>query len=383
MSKKKVLMVFGTRPEAIKMAPLYKALHADYRTFETKVCVTAQHREMLDQVLDIFEIVPEIDLNIMKNGQSLTRLTSVILKELEEVLKQEKPDLILVHGDTTSTLSAALAGFYAGIRVAHVEAGLRTYNISSPFPEESNRQIVGRLASRHFVPVDSSKENLLREGVPSEKIFVTGNTVVDALEQCLEITRADKGTAHRISSGLQRVIGIDCFASRIVLITGHRRENFGLGFEEICRAIETLAAKFPEVLYVFPVHLNPNVSGPVKKMLGGFQNIRLIEPLDYQQFVFLLANAYLVLTDSGGIQEEAPSLGKPVLVMRDTTERPEGIQAGTAKLVGADADEIVTQVSRLLSDSDLYSTMASSRNPYGDGLASQKIVEILKGELYR
>lgn len=368
----KVLSVFGTRPEAIKMAPLVRLLGADPR-FDSHVCVTAQHRQMLDQVLQLFEIVPRYDLNVMKPGQSLTTLTSSIITGLEPVLTELKPDVVLVHGDTTTCLASSLAAFYQNLPVAHVEAGLRTGNLASPWPEEANRKLTGSLATLHFAPTASAKENLLREGVNSSSITVTGNTVIDALLYA----------RHRLTSTSSLLVDLQKSFSQLrkhadlVLITGHRRENFGEGFERICQAILTLAADLPGVDFLYPVHLNPNVQGPVLALLGGLPNVHLVEPLEYLPFVYLMDRARIILTDSGGIQEEAPSLGKPVLVMRDTTERPEAVAAGSVLLVGTDTQQIVDGVQTLLHDKDAYAHMATAINPYGDGRASKRIADAL------
>lgn len=368
----KVLSVFGTRPEAIKMAPLVLALAADER-FDARVCVTGQHREMLDQVLDLFAIQPAFDLNIMKPGQDLTDITTAILQGMKGVFAQFKPDVLLVHGDTATTLATTLAAYYQQIPVAHVEAGLRTGNLYSPWPEEANRKLTSALAALHFAPTETSSQNLQREGVPVNSIVVTGNTVIDAL---LEVVKKLKNNAD-----LKQRFG-EQFAfllpeRRVVLVTGHRRESFGNGFERICQALLDTAQTFPEVDIVYPVHLNPNVREPVNRLLAGIANIHLIEPLDYLPFVYLMNRAYIILTDSGGIQEEAPSLGKPVLVMRDTTERPEAVHAGTVKLVGTEAVAITQHLRELLTDAAVYQRMSFAHNPYGDGQACQRIVKAL------
>ena len=376
----KVLSVFGTRPEAIKMAPLVKAL-ADDAYFESKVCVTAQHREMLDQVLDLFEITPDFDLNLMKPGQDLYDIASGVLLGLRSVLKDFQPDIVLVHGDTATTFAATLAAFYQQIPVGHVEAGLRTGNLYSPWPEEANRVLTGRLAAVHFAPTERNKNALLHEHIPAEKIAVTGNTVIDALQWVVQKIDQSAELKERIDSSLQQAgLDISIHRSRYVLVTGHRRENFGEGFESICKALGELASANPDTHFIYPVHLNPNVQEPVKRLLGGSANVHLIQPLGYEPFVYLMQNAYLVLTDSGGVQEEAPGLGKPVLVMRDTTERPEAIEAGTVKLVGTDADLIVREVQRLLDDTALYDQMSLAHNPYGDGKACSRICSFLKSE---
>jgi len=369
----KVLIVFGTRPEAIKMASVVQMLE---QVLDVVVCVTAQHREMLDQVLDLFEITPPHDLNIMKPGQDLFDVTSNVLLGLKSVLKEEQPDLVLVHGDTTTSMAASLAAFYMQIPVGHVEAGLRTHELYSPFPEEVNRQLSGRVATYHFAPTEQARSNLLAEDVVEGQIVVTGNTVIDALLSVVE-----KARMVPFSDELQeRLPFLNNRESlpRIVLVTGHRRENFGRGFEEICQALSQLAVKYPEVQIIYPVHLNPNVREPVNRLLSGVKNVHLIEPLDYLPFIKLMDLSYLVLTDSGGIQEEAPSLGKPVLVMRDTTERPEAVEAGTVQLVGADSSNIVAAVERLLNDSVAYKAMSRAHNPYGDGQACERILKKLE-----
>ena len=374
----KILSVFGTRPEAIKMAPLVKALAAD-NYFESRVAVTAQHREMLDQVLDLFEIKPNYDLNLMRAGQDLYDVTSGALLGLRDVLKDFRPDLVLVHGDTTTTLSASLAAFYQQIPVGHVEAGLRTGNMYSPWPEEANRVLTGRLAALHFAPTERNQKALLHEDISLEKIKITGNTVIDALQWVVK--KIENSSEMKISirsileqAGLKDTI-ID---KRYVLITGHRRENFGEGFENICKALSSLAKVNPKTHFIYPVHLNPNVQEPVKRLLGGLNNVHLIAPLSYEPFVYLMQHAYLVLTDSGGVQEEAPGLGKPVLVMRDTTERPEAVDAGTVKLVGTHYQAITLAVQELLDDPKIYQQMSRANNPYGDGFASQRIIDFIK-----
>ncbi|CAB3823020.1 non-hydrolyzing UDP-N-acetylglucosamine 2-epimerase [Achromobacter animicus] len=369
----KVLSVFGTRPEAIKMAPLVRALQvAD--GVDARVCVTAQHREMLDVVLELFEIKPDFDLNIMKPGQDLTDITCSILTGLRSVLKEFRPDYVLVHGDTATTFAASLAAYYEGIAVGHVEAGLRTNNIYSPWPEEGNRKLTAALASIHFAPTSSSRNNLLREGVPDETILVTGNTVIDALQWVSNKVATDAELSQKMGRQFE-FLSAD---RRLVLITGHRRESFGTGFERICEAIAATAEQYPDVDFAYPVHLNPNVRAPVNRVLQGRSNVYLIEPQDYLPFVYLMSQAYLILTDSGGIQEEAPSLGKPVLVMRDTTERPEAVEAGTVRLVGTDVARIREQLSLLLDDAEEYRRMSFAHNPYGDGTASQQIVAMLR-----
>jgi UDP-N-acetylglucosamine 2-epimerase (non-hydrolysing) len=372
----KILTVFGTRPEAIKMAPLVKLL-AQQPEFDSRVCVTAQHRHMLDQVLELFEIKPDYDLNIMKPGQSLSGITTEILNRIEPVLIEFKPDLVLVHGDTSTTFCTTLAAFYQRIAVGHVEAGLRTGNIYSPWPEEANRKLTSALTGLHFAPTPQSQDNLLKEAVPANTIHVTGNTVIDALLWVKEKLQADKA----ISAALHKNFPYLRDDARLVLITGHRRENFGGGFENICAAIGQLAIDFPAVDFLYPVHLNPNVLEPVNRLLGNVSNVHLIEPQDYLPFVYLMTRSYIILTDSGGIQEEAPSLGKPVLVMRDTTERPEALSAGTVKLVGTNTAIITEAVTTLLSNQDEYNRMSYAHNPYGDGKACQRIVNIIKNDL--
>lgn len=380
---KTVMLVFGTRPEAIKMAPLVKAFEKHPQDFTTLVCVTGQHREMLDQVLHLFDIVPDYDLNIMKQGQDLYDVTARVLVGMRDVLKQAKPDVVLVHGDTTTSTAAALAAFYQQIPVGHVEAGLRTHDIYSPWPEEMNRQITGRIATYHFAPTPLAQENLLKENIPPQHITVTGNTVIDALYAVVEKIQQDRSLSGELTERLQAA-GYDPLrigqGRRLVLITGHRRENFGEGFRNICRAIKTLSEKYPEVDFVYPMHLNPNVRRPIAEVFGQQHgaNLFFIEPLEYLEFVFLMEKSTLVLTDSGGIQEEAPGLGKPVLVMRDTTERPEALTAGTVHLVGTDYDRITNEVSRLLDDKAYYESMSRAVNPYGDGLACGRIVARLQ-----
>lgn len=374
------MLVFGTRPEAIKMAPLVKAFEKHPQDFTTLVCVTGQHREMLDQVLHLFDIVPDYDLNIMKQGQDLYDVTARVLVGMRDVLKQAKPDVVLVHGDTTTSTAAALAAFYQQIPVGHVEAGLRTHDIYSPWPEEMNRQITGRIATYHFAPTPLAQENLLKENILPQHITVTGNTVIDALYAVVEKIQQDRSLSGQLTERLQAA-GYDPLrigqGRRLVLITGHRRENFGEGFRNICRAIKTLSEKYPEVDFVYPMHLNPNVRRPIVEVFGQQHgaNLFFIEPLEYLEFVFLMEKSTLVLTDSGGIQEEAPGLGKPVLVMRDTTERPEALAAGTVRLVGTDYDRITGEVSRLLDDKTYYESMSRAVNPYGDGLACGRIVQ--------
>ncbi|MEI7368109.1 UDP-N-acetylglucosamine 2-epimerase (non-hydrolyzing) [Pectobacterium sp. 1950-15] len=369
----KVLTVFGTRPEAIKMAPLVHALAQD-GAFESKICVTAQHREMLDQVLRLFDITPDYDLDIMRPGQGLSEISCRILSGLEPVMAEFKPDLVLVHGDTTTTLATSLAAFYQRIPVGHVEAGLRTGNLYSPWPEEANRKLTGHLAMYHFAPTENSRQNLLREHLSERHIFVTGNTVIDALFWVRDRILGDATLRRSLD---EKYAFLDD-NKKLILVTGHRRESFGGGFERICSALADIARRHPEVQIVYPVHLNPNVSEPVNRILSGIDNVMLIAPQDYLPFVYLMNRSYMILTDSGGIQEEAPSLGKPVLVMRDTTERPEAVEAGTVKLVGTDVASIVEAVSMLLTDDEAYQAMSRAHNPYGDGQACQRIVEALK-----
>lgn len=374
----KVLTVFGTRPEAIKMAPLVQALSED-TFFDAKVCVTAQHREMLDQVLELFEIKPDYDLNLMKPGQDLYDVTSSVLLGLRDILKSFQPDMVLVHGDTATTFATTLAAFYQQIPVGHVEAGLRTGNMYSPWPEEANRVLTGRLASVHFAPTERNHKALLAENVDPEDILVTGNTVIDALQWVVEKIQTSSDLLSKIESALTTAgLKLDPENNRYVLVTGHRRENFGRGFEDICKALSELANNNPDTHFIYPVHLNPNVQGPVKRLLANCPNVHLIEPLGYEPFVYLMQHAYLVLTDSGGVQEEAPGLGKPVLVMRDTTERPEAVDAGTVKLVGTNSGAIVSNVTRLLNDADAYAQMSRAHNPYGDGKACRRIITALK-----
>jgi UDP-N-acetylglucosamine 2-epimerase (non-hydrolysing) len=378
MTKKKVMLVFGTRPEAIKMAPLYHALKAQPDVFETLLCVTAQHRQMLDQVLKVFEMTPDIDLNLMTPGQDLFDVTAAVLKGMREVLKTHQPDALLVHGDTTTTLASAMAGFYLGVPVGHVEAGLRTHDLQAPFPEEFNRQVASKLTKWHFAPTEFSQTNLLNEGVLPESVTVTGNTVIDALFWVLGRIESDENRRKSLVAFLDEQLNFDWQHQRFVLMTGHRRENFGDGFLQICHALKDLAARFPSTQFVYPVHLNPNVQQPVNAILVDVPNVHLIAPLDYEPFVYLLKHSHIVLTDSGGIQEEAPSLGKPVLVMRDVTERPEAVAAGTVRLVGADRARIVMNVAELLENEVSYAAMSRSHNPYGDGKACARIVSVLK-----
>jgi UDP-N-acetylglucosamine 2-epimerase (non-hydrolysing) len=378
MHKKKIMLVFGTRPEAIKMAPLYHALKALPDEFDTLLCVTAQHRQMLDQVLRVFEITPDIDLNLMKSGQDLFDVTTSVLTGMRDVLRTHKPDALLVHGDTSTTLAAAIAGFYLGVPVGHVEAGLRTHDLKAPFPEEFNRQVASKLTKWHFAPTAFSRQNLLEERVSDSAISVTGNTVIDALFWVLGRIDADAQRRDTLELFLTEQLNFDWQRERFVLMTGHRRENFGDGFLQICHALKELAARYPATQFVYPVHLNPNVQQPVNAVLADLANLHLIAPLDYEPFVYLLKHSYIVLTDSGGIQEEAPSLGKPVLVMRDVTERPEAIEAGTVRLVGADRSRIVANVAELLDNEACYAAMAKAHNPYGDGNACARIISILK-----
>ncbi|WP_434356186.1 UDP-N-acetylglucosamine 2-epimerase (non-hydrolyzing) [Parasalinivibrio latis] len=372
MTKKRVLTVFGTRPEAIKMAPLVHALNNDDR-FDAKVCVTAQHREMLDQVLELFEITPDYDLNLMKAGQTLNDVTTAILLNLKPVLQEFKPDVVLVHGDTATTFAASLAAYYEQIAVGHVEAGLRTGNIYSPWPEEANRKLTGALTKYHFAPTETSKQNLLNEGYPEDAISVTGNTVIDALLMIKDKIENDSD----LNATLATQFPFLDKEKKLILVTGHRRESFGGGFERICEALALTAQNHPEVQILYPMHLNPNVREPVNRILSGFKNIHLIESQQYLQFVYLMSRANIILTDSGGIQEEAPSLGKPVLVMRDTTERPEAVEAGTVKLVGTDVETIMRSLDELLTDQSAYEAMSFAHNPYGDGKSSELICEAL------
>ena len=373
---KKILLVFGTRPEAIKMAPLVKVFQADSH-FETKVCVTAQHREMLDQVLDMFDITPEYDLNLMKPGQDLYDITSNVLLGMKDVLSGFNPDIVLVHGDTTTTSATSLAAFYQKIKVGHVEAGLRTGDLYSPWPEEANRQITGILADYHFAPTTTSQDNLLRENKNAKNVVVTGNTVIDALFLALEKIEKNKELKSQIVHSINAQYKLD-ETRKIILVTGHRRENHGQGFINICEALKTIALNNQDIDIVYPVHLNPNVQKPVKEILSDVANVHLIEPLQYESFIYMMSKSHFIITDSGGVQEEAPSLGKPVLVMRDTTERPEALEAGTVKLVGTDTKKIIKEAQKLLDDKDEYEKMSHAHNPYGDGKACQKIVNFLK-----
>lgn len=378
------MLVFGTRPEAIKMAPLVKEFQKYPDTFDTIVCVTGQHRQMLDQVLKIFDITPDFDLNIMKQGQDLYDVTARVLTGMRDVLKEAHPDIVLVHGDTTTSTAAALAAFYQQIPVGHVEAGLRTHNIYSPWPEEMNRQITGRIATYNFAPTPLSKQNLLREAVAEDSIIVTGNTVIDALYWVVEKIKNDTALNTELEITL-KAAGYDVSrladGKKLILITGHRRENFGDGFINMCTAIKDLTEKYPDVDFVYPMHLNPNVRKPIREVFGedlsNLGNMFFIEPLEYLSFVYLMEKSSIVLTDSGGIQEEAPSLGKPVLVMRDTTERPEALDAGTVKLVGTDYNMIINEVSMLIDDKEAYEKMSKAVNPYGDGFACGRITKVL------
>lgn len=369
--KTKNLIIFGTRPEAIKMAPLVKAFKKSDK-FDTKVCVTAQHREMLDQVLDFFDITPDFDLDLMKPGQNLYGLTATIITNLQPVLEQFKPDYVYVHGDTTTTMAASIAGFYSGSKICHVEAGLRTFNKQAPFPEEINRTITGHVADFHFAPTQTSFQNLLREGIDKETVSITGNTVIDALfESVSRVEKMDSSELEKLKSSID-------LSKRTILVTGHRRENHGQGFINICQALKKIALSFKEIEIVYPVHLNPKVLEPVHNLLGDVNNIKLIEPLAYPEFVWLMNQSHLVITDSGGVQEEAPSLGKPVLVMRETTERPEAVDAGTVILVGTDTDKIVRETSELLTNEEKYLKMSTLHNPYGDGKACSRIVNFIE-----
>jgi UDP-N-acetylglucosamine 2-epimerase (non-hydrolysing) len=371
--KKKNLIVFGTRPEAIKMAPLIKEFYKHKDLFETKICITAQHREMLDQVLSFFEIVPDYDMDLMKPNQNLYGLTSDIILGLKNVLEDFKPDYVYVHGDTTTTMAASIAGFYSGAKICHVEAGLRTYNKRAPFPEEVNRSITGSICDYHFSPTEFSKNNLINENIQEKNILITGNTVIDALLFSLSKLRNEKYIDKEIDE-LSKSIDL---SKKVILVTGHRRENHGQGFINICSALKQIAIENPDVQIIYPVHLNPNVQQPVYSLLGEISNIQLINPLSYPAFVWLMDKSYLIITDSGGVQEEAPSLGKPVLVMRDTTERPEAVDAGTVILVGTDKNRIVNKATILLTDKNQYDKMARLHNPYGDGKACEKIVQYI------
>ena len=374
---KKILIVFGTRPEAIKMAPLVKEFKKDKINFETRVCVTAQHREMLDQVLEIFDIQPEYDLNIMKPGQDLYDITANVLVGIRDVLAEFKPEVVFVHGDTSTTLSTSLAAYYAKVQVGHIEAGLRTYDIYSPWPEEGNRQLTGILANYHFAPTVQSQENLLKEGKDKNNIFVTGNTVIDALMYVVHRIDNQPELKQKIRAKISAQYPLET-QRKVILVTGHRRENFGQGFINICEGLKQIALNNPEIDIVYPVHLNPNVQRPVNEILSNIANIYLIDPLQYEEFIYLMSQAYFIITDSGGIQEEAPSLGKPVLVMRDTTERPEAVVAGTVKLVGCDQAVLVTEAEKLLNDQNEYEMMSRAHNPYGDGKACERVVQLMQ-----
>ncbi len=374
---KKVLLVFGTRPEAIKMAPLVKAFEKE-RSIVSKVCVTAQHREMLDQVLDMFDITPDYDLNLMKAGQDLYDITANVLLGMKDVLTDFTPDIVLVHGDTTTTSATSLAAFYQKIKVGHVEAGLRTHDIYSPWPEEANRQITGVLSNYHFAPTVNSQDNLIKENKPKENIIVTGNTVIDALFLALDKIENNQTLKNSIVTAINSQYKIDN-SKKLILVTGHRRENFGQGFINICEALKTLALNNSDIDIVYPVHLNPNVQKPVQEILENIPNVHLIAPLQYEAFIYMMKASYFIITDSGGVQEEAPSLGKPVLVMRDTTERPEALAAGTVKLVGTDKQVIIKEAQNLLDNNMAYEEMSKAHNPYGDGKASQKIINFIKG----
>ena len=378
MSKIKIMVIFGTRPEAIKLAPLIHALKIDNHNFDVKVCITSQHREMLDQVLKIFKIKPDIDLNLMKKNQCLSNLTSLILNGMKKVFIKHKPDMVLVHGDTTTTLASSMAAFYESIPVGHVEAGLRTHDLNAPFPEEFNRQITSKVAKWHFAPTKLGKKNLLSEKINNSNISVTGNTVIDALYWILKQIDKDIVYKNNLIKNLNKVLKFNFLQEKYILITAHRRENFGDDFLQICSAIRELALEYPNLHFVYPVHLNPNILKPAIKLLNGKKNIHLIKPQEYITFVFLMKNSYVILTDSGGIQEEAPSLGKPVLVMRNITERPEGVKSGTVKLVGSNSKSIIKGVSKILNNKKYYKTMSLSQNPYGDGLACERILAILR-----
>jgi len=378
MLRKKIMIVFGTRPEAIKMAPLIRMIKNYSNSYQLIVCVTGQHREMLDQVLDIFCIKPDIDLGIMTPNQSLSEITSSILTNIDSILKKENPNLVLVHGDTTTTLATSLACFYNKIKVGHVEAGLRTSNIHSPFPEELNRQVASKICDFHFAPTPKSKENLVNEGIDESKIKVTGNTVIDSLFWILDRIKGSKKKQNGFNKELKNILHFPWKEKKFILVTGHRRENFGEGFSQICSAIADLAYKYPDIHIIYPVHLNPNVSKPVRSILANVKNIHLIQPLDYELFIWLMSYSYFILTDSGGIQEEAPSLGKPVLVMRNNTERPEAVSSGTVKLVGPNKSKIIKYSSLLIEDEKFYQKMSLAHNPYGDGNACIQILDFLE-----
>jgi UDP-N-acetylglucosamine 2-epimerase (non-hydrolysing) len=378
--RQKILIVFGTRPEAIKMAPLVHALKKLPEEFEVLVCVTAQHREMLDQALSFFRITPDIDLNLMKSGQSISSLVAAALAAISEVIVINRPDVLLVHGDTSTTLAASMAGFFAGVPIGHVEAGLRTYRITEPFPEEFNRQVASKVSRWNFAPTEGNRQNLLKESFEDTSITVTGNTVIDALFLALDQIDNDPKKVKEITRNLTDQLAFDWRGEKFVLITGHRRENFGDGIQQICEAIVALAKEYPQVHFVYPVHLNPSIQKPVHDLLNGYSNIYLIEPLAYPEFVYLMKHSHIVLTDSGGIQEEAPSLGKPVLVMRDVSERPEAITFGTVKLVGARSEAIIRGVKELLNSESAYQKMAQQTNPYGDGNACKRIIDALRNK---
>lgn len=378
---KKILIVFGTRPEAIKMAPLVKAMQAERKAFDTQVCVTAQHRDMLDQVLNLFNIAPQHDLDLMQPGQSLTALSNRVLTGMEQVFSKVKPDLVFVHGDTTTSSMTALAAFYQQIDVAHIEAGLRTHNLYAPWPEEANRQITGRLTKWHFAPTELARQNLRTENTPDAQICVTGNTVIDALYWVRDQIGKDAARDANLREGIAENGFYFSPERRVILITAHRRENFGAGFQNICKALATLAQNNPDCDLVYPVHLNPNVQKPVHELLGDKPNIHLIAPLDYEPFIWLMDKSHIVLTDSGGIQEEAPGLGKPVLVMRETTERPEAVKAGTVKLVGTDSSLIVNEIQALLDEENTYAEMSRAHNPYGDGKACRRVIDFLSEQV--
>lgn len=375
--KKRILLIFGTRPEAIKMAPLALKLQEDQLSFETKVCVTGQHRQMLDQVLELFELTPDFDLNLMRTGQTLSDITSGVLNGLEQIFEQWRPDLVLVHGDTATTFAASLAAYYHKVEIGHVEAGLRTGDLYSPWPEEANRKLTGVLANYHFAPTQSSYNNLIKENVNPVNIVITGNTVIDALLQVRKKIEQDQALIDQFQQQFT-FLNMD---KKLILVTGHRRENFGQGFLNICQALANLAKKYPDIQIVYPVHLNPNVQQPVNALLANIDNVYLIPPQDYLPFVYLMNRSYLILTDSGGIQEEAPSLGKPVLVMRETTERPEAVEAGTVRLVGTEVVAIENAVSDLLENLTTYQVMSEAHNPYGDGTACQQISNVIKAKL--
>jgi len=386
---KKILIVFGTRPEAIKMAPLVKEFQKHSNDFETKICVTAQHREMLDQVLNLFEITPDYDLDIMKPGQDLYDVTSNVLLDMKSVLLDFQPDIVFVHGDTSTTFAASLAAFYQQIKVGHIEAGLRTGDIYSPWPEEANRQLTTQITTYHFAPTTTSKNNLLKENVNDSNIVVTGNTVIDALFLALNKIKSNKKLELQIIHSMNTLLPFSYQLPitnnpstqdhKMILVTGHRRENHGQGFINICTAIKEIALNNPNIAIVYPVHLNPNVQKPVKKLLSNIENIHLVEPLQYEQFIYMMDKSYFIITDSGGVQEEAPSLGKPVLVIRDTTERPEALAAGTVKLVGTDTQLIINEAQKLLDNKEAYEQMSKASNPYGDGYACKKVIQLLEG----